>query len=320
MSCISDEVANVLCRYAEMERNLYSDSFENCFSRKDSIKRTASLVREMDYPSRHIVYNCLRRIDILKNASGYIKTPLDDDEQKAFECAFNTVKNNVYRLGENIYEYNGYLLPTNDFRSEIFYDRLGVYTLKCANNLRYKSILDIGAYIGDSALILSELSQGTVYAFEPILQYYEMIKRTQELNQVDIVPVNMVVADDVGYTDLAIGDNLWNSTIKKVDSRIYTSVQNVPTTTIDEYVKENFLKVGLIKIHAEGAEQYIIHGAKLTIQNQKPTIIVEINHTESDFFDIKPIIEELNPGYHFSVYKPYNGFSCLGLKLIAEQI
>ena len=47
-------------------------------------------------------------------------------------------------------------------------------------------------------------------------------------------------------------------------------------------------------------------GALETIRTQKPTLILSIYHNASDFFDIKPLIENLDLGYKFKVHKPFD--------------
>lgn len=68
----------------------------------------------------------------------------------------------------------------------------------------------------------------------------------------------------------------------------------------------------------EGFEQPFLRGAIETIKEQKPVLIISIYHNYSDFFEIKPMIENLNLGYKFRIIK--NRFnSVIGeTKLLAE--
>nr|WP_152655876.1 FkbM family methyltransferase [Brachyspira hyodysenteriae] len=78
------------------------------------------------------------------------------------------------------------------------------------------------------------------------------------------------------------------------------------------------MKVGLIKTDLEGFEQPFLRGALNTIKKQKPILIISIYHNYNDFFDIKPMIEELNLGYKFKIAKS-NDFELIReTKLIAE--
>lgn len=66
-----------------------------------------------------------------------------------------------------------------------------LFTRKLENKEKIKNldIIDAGACSGDSALILSELTDRNVYAFEPVSSNYENMLKTIELNDVkNIIP------------------------------------------------------------------------------------------------------------------------------------
>lgn len=67
---------------------------------------------------------------------------------------------------------------------------------------------------------------------------------------------------------------------------------------------EHKLDVGMIKVDIEGAEQSFLKGAKKTISEQKPTLLISIYHNLDDLMAIKPMIEEWNLGYKFRIYRP----------------
>ncbi|KKM95531.1 hypothetical protein LCGC14_1187320, partial [marine sediment metagenome] len=50
----------------------------------------------------------------------------------------------------------------------------------------------------------------------------------------------------------------------------------VESTTIDSYVKERNLKVGLIKLDIEGHGLKALEGAKNTIKKYKPMLLISI--------------------------------------------
>ena len=89
-------------------------------------------------------------------------------------------------------------------------------------------------------------------------------------------------------------------------------------TSLDKYVEENNLKVGLIKTDLEGSEQQFLKGAEKTIKTQRPTLLISIYHTASDFFTIKPLIESWDLNYNFRIVKPLDGEIMLETLLICE--
>lgn len=88
--------------------------------------------------------------------------------------------------------------------------------------------------------------------------------------------------------------------------------------TLDSYVEENGIEVGLIKTDLEGFEQSFLKGAMNTIKKYKPTLMISIYHSAQDYFQIKPMIESLNLGYKFSLFKADDGYLIAGTLLICQ--
>ena len=64
------------------------------------------------------------------------------------------------------------------------------------------------------------------------------------------------------------------------------------------------MEIGLIKVDIEGGEPNFLIGAKKTICEQKPIILLSIYHNAHDFFELKPLLESWNLGYTFAIHKP----------------
>ncbi len=301
------------------EREIYSGSFTDTFTDDPAFwDRYDKLISGLDSSSKKEIIQALVRIKAMLSSDEETMDLFTEKEQVVFQ-KIEDAQNEIIQLTDNLWAYKGYILPINDFRSESFRDRLGIKMIERKEKLMHKSIIDVGGYIGDSSLVLSELTDDYVYAFEPVKEYFELMHKTVRYNSANIIPVKMVATDETCEKNLSIGEQLFNSTIEEIGNREYKEVRKVKGITIDDFVSQNHLRIGLIKIHAEGAEQAVLRGARRTIETQAPVIIVEINHSESDFYDIKPLLEEYNKTYGFKVYKPINHMLCLGLKLIAEQ-
>ena len=117
------------------------------------------------------------------------------------------------------------------------------------------------------------------------------------------MPVNKSLGDINGERSLFLsGTNIQGIT---ADSNIrpYDTVLKVQETTIDSFVEENNLDVGLITADVEGAEMNLLKGALNTIKTQKPILEISIYHKTSDFFGIIPWIISLDLGYEFKIAK-----------------
>ncbi|MDR1485195.1 MAG: FkbM family methyltransferase [Planctomycetaceae bacterium] len=169
-----------------------------------------------------------------------------------------------------------------------------------------KDVIDGGGFAGDTALIFADLQTRNVHAFEPNPDTIEEMKKVIDKNRKilgdnasKIVPVPFALGSTNGNMKLySYGGCDTATTVHGYKS---AKEYNVPVTSIDDYVQENSLNIGLIKLDVEGAESGVIEGAINTIKTQKPLLIISIYHTPKDFFGIRPRLENLNLGYRFLI-------------------
>jgi FkbM family methyltransferase len=225
------------------------------------------------------------------------------EELKKF-YKMKSIKNSIKKVSDGdrkYYQLYNYKLPVCSYEPSIFYDKYGLDKLKTISKIKQnnKAIFDIGAYVGDSALILKEaFPDNTLYAFECVNTFYNYILQTIELNNLEnVIPVNLALGNTEGEREIYFNNH---SNISKM-------------MTLDKYVSENNIEVGLIKSDIEGGEWDLLQGAVETIKKQKPVLLISIYHCYRDFFKIKPFIESLNCGYKFSFCD-----SCYGNQPIHE--
>ena len=170
--------------------------------------------------------------------------------------------------------------------------------------LKNKDIIDAGAFTGDTAIPLSGVTNKNVYAFEPFKDSFKLLKENVEINNIsNIKPINKSLGDINGERSLYLANENFQGITYDANLRKYTKELKVQETTVDQFVKENNLDVGLITIDVEGAEKNLLKGAIETIKSQKPILFISIYHNVGDFFEIKPWIEDLNLGYKFEIIK-----------------
>ncbi len=186
-------------------------------------------------------------------------------------------------------------------------------TLNNKNYFKNKAIIDAGAWIGDTALVLAEYTNDKVYAFEPVAENINTMKKVIEINKKNnIVPVCLALGDENKIIE--IDDSKSNSYLSfNGNNKI-----EVNMVTLDKFVEDNNIEVGLIKTDLEGFEQPFLKGAINTIKKQKPTLIISIYHSYEDLFEIKPMIENWNLGYKFHIKKGSEFHKIVGTLLIAE--
>ena len=307
--------------YRNTEKQQFKQQFNDIdFHNELFVEKWRKLTRNLDEKSISNLQMCLYRMQKIKQDDRELIDIFTSEEKEKRRSYCKELNENILKFEDDIWGYRGKFLLRKDFREDIFIEKLGIESVVNIKHYENRDVIDVGAYIGDSALILSEYTRGTVYAFEPLHNHVEMIKKTAYLNNANIKVEELAMGASEGEEDYFVGETEYISGLKKVGSREYSKQNKVKVGTIDAYVEKNNLNIGIIKIHAEGCEQEIIKGAIRTIREQSPILIIEMNHTESDFWDIKPMIEEINPKYSYTVYKPYNGLIIHGLKLIAEAL
>lgn len=170
--------------------------------------------------------------------------------------------------------------------------------------MKDKDIIDAGAFTGDTTLPLSKLTNAQVYAFEPFEESFKLLKKNIDDNGIkNIVPIQKSIGNINGERTLYLsGDNVQGITSDE-NARQYDTEIKVKEMTIDRFVEENMLNVGLITVDVEGSEMDLLNGAVNTIKTQKPILNISIYHSVDDFFNIIPWIANLNLGYEFKVYK-----------------
>ena len=278
-----------------------------------------NLIKNLDKESVEIVIGILSKITNYNNIEDAIY--FSHKESKILNDLYEEFNNKIIKINEELFIYDKYILPKNHFEIEVFYDKSGMNYIKNINQVKNKNIIDAGGYIGDSAIVFSDYTDKNIYSFEPFLQNYNLMLKTIELNKKNnIIPVNMALGNENKEISIYSNSDTANSglSVETKQSDINSFENKVKMVTLDSYVKENNIEVGLIKTDLEGFEQPFLKGAIETIKEQKPVLIISIYHNYSDFFEIKPMIEDLNLGYKFRIIKNRLNKVISETKLLAE--
>ena len=159
-------------------------------------------------------------------------------------------------------------------------------------------VVDIGAHIGLHSIVLSQIvgERGQVHAFEPNWKIYQESLVNLKLNKLhnvrthfaalgpsfDRITMSANVSGNEGHTHIGHGGNI------------------VELRTLDSY---HFKKVRLIKIDVEGAELGVLKGAKKTILESKPALIIEVFRENQD--KVFTFLEAMGYEHHPIGYPDY---------------
>jgi FkbM family methyltransferase len=149
------------------------------------------------------------------------------------------------------------------------------------------TFIDIGANIGLYTLFASKLldNNGIVLAIEPSERDMERLRANVELNNGQVIRLRQTaISNSSGERELLIAEEE-HSGQNTFGAFAYAEVQNqckrlVKTETLDEVIRDEALtRVDVIKIDVEGHEAFVFEGAKETLSNFRPILLVEISDT-----------------------------------------
>jgi FkbM family methyltransferase len=221
--------------------------------------------------------------------------------QKEYE---KFIKTNVKSLKNKVIiknNHNEFILPLEHIEMPVFFHKLGVNYIprEVKNKIKNTDFIDAGAFIGDSALILNELKPNRIFAFEPEEKNFELLNSTINMNKINnIFPVKKGLGETSCKLKLFSKGSASFIPSNNKDFNDYER-RPIEIVSIDNFVKENSLNIGLIKMDIEGFELEAIKGAKETIKTFKPVLIISLYHRGKDFFEIPYLLKKLVPSYNF---------------------
>ena len=223
--------------------------------------------------------------------------------------ALNKYQQDIAKCGvsSGIFECGKWKFVNDNYEKNVILIGLGLDKIENLDCVKNKDILDLGACVGDSSFVLSEYTNKKVYAFEPLEKNFMELRQNIELNKVSNIEIVKKgcgeKSQNLKLSNSKYGGKFASFEKKRtdmLDCLEYEEGSSVEIISIDDFVKENNLEIGIIKIDIEGYEMNALKGAMETIKNQRPVLLISVYHKAEDFFYIKPFIESLNLDYKFS--------------------
>lgn len=140
------------------------------------------------------------------------------------------------------------------------------------------TILDIGANIGVYSLIASDKlgKKGHIYAFEPVPENLELLKKNLTQNNIaNVTVINKAVGNFDGEIKMEVEKDSIATHHVSTNPKNPVSVQ---VTTIDSFINTQGIKqVSLIKMDIEGYEGFAIEGATQTLKLKSTQLLTEFS-------------------------------------------
>lgn len=132
--------------------------------------------------------------------------------------------------------------------------------------------IDVGAGTGLWTFFVAK--QGcTVHAFEPSPQPYQHLKR-RAASYPNVYAYPYALGDSNCEAKFNLHEFSGHDSLKRKEKDFFGFQITVKVKTIDSH---NFSDVGLIKIDTQGYEVPVLLGARQTIINSKPRLIIEVH-------------------------------------------
>lgn len=302
-------------------RAIRDGGFYEFRKQEDYPARYLALIKGLDDESVHTVERILCRHLLVYGKENERLDLFTEEEKQEISRLYAEFYTQILPLREGLYTWGGALFPypragMGWTETTVFLDCCGFGKVCFPKYTRDKCILDIGAFAGDSAIAFSPLTEERVYAFEASPANYKLLCKTVAVNKLEnVVPVLSAVGAQAGTVIVPARLSMGNSLVAENKQEDTVEVEMI---SIDNFVREHRLVVGMIKVDIEGMEMQFLKGAEQTIRSQRPILLLSIYHTAEDFFGIKPLLESWDLNYHFSIHKEKNEHIHYDTMLVAE--
>ena len=193
-----------------------------------------------------------------------------------------------------------FFLSEDVFSADVFLFHHGLRFTpdKIKEYIKNKDFIDGGAWIGDGTLILNKYyDPKKIYAFELSLKNCELFDY--------IMKRNGVSGDKYSLIPMGLSEKkesiLINDRGGQGVSALWIGDVEVYLTDLDSYVMEHDLNVGFIKADLEGYGLKALRGMVKTIRNQRPVLSLSIYHNPDEFFEMKPLLEEITNDINYRI-------------------
>ncbi len=162
---------------------------------------------------------------------------------------------------------------------EVFYEK--VYSLPIDLDLSNYSVLDIGGYIGDSALWFIKQGAAEVHVYEPIPANFEVLQKNVECNKELIFrKQSQINIYHEGISDLEkeIQVPYWGGPGTSLDEPLEgKEVRRVRTIGLAKAFKRATKPIGLVKVDCEGCEFQMFTDYSLELLAIPKAYIIEVH-------------------------------------------
>jgi FkbM family methyltransferase len=285
-------------------------SFKNYVSGSEMTRKISDLKRNLDKGSCETIDVIMKRIAFYpdetnkhrisgrKEIAGGLLQEESEQTKQSIAVALNESKRK-------------YKFPLKSMEDSVFYYYHGLRLLpdKVTDYIRYQDFLDIGAFVGDSAIALYEYNYRKIFSIEmshKSIEKYKanMAKCNISENKYEIINACIVSDDDRKPVRLADTGSPGFSLLRNRGK--YDEIE-IDQKSVDFIVEKYKISPRFIKVDIEGNALEFVRGATKTMTCFRPVFSIAIYHNPYEFFEVKPFLESLLNNYVYIIRKLSSG-------------
>jgi len=285
-------------------------SFKNYLSNTDINLKISRLKNGLDSESAHTIDVILKRIRHYPDESNKKKiSKRDEIAGGLLPVESELVRKETERKLKSCRK--KYKFLSNHIEESVFYYFHGLSLLPSgiAEYIKDNDFIDLGAFIGDSAIALREFKYKRIFSVEmslkSILIYKANLARCNiSEDKFEIINACITSNDEEEPVRLADTGSSGFSVLRRKGK--YDEI-SVDRKSLDFIVEKYNISPRFIKVDIEGNSLEFVRGAKKTLTRFRPVFSIAVYHNPYEFFEVKPLLEELLIDYVFMIRKLAGG-------------
>ena len=181
-----------------------------------------------------------------------------------------------------------------------------------------ESIIDIGSWIGDNAVVWATWLNATavVFAIDPSSKNLSYCKMVAEINNIKNIKLIEAVCAETNGKKLGFDGNLDHAKFNETNSD-----KSLISKTLDQLIlNEKETVIGLLHVDVEGFELQVLKGAQKIIIKDNPVILIEQHISQEDVSDVCIFLK----GYDYRIFMinevlPGNALDCRNFLALPKE-